>query len=414
MISIATSDTRTSFFGFSLGASTPRVDGLTNEGLVRELIAKIEDSHRHSAAPNTLNWLQMRVERIENESDEVKSFYLAATNSRPLPKSLAGQHVLVSNSGHISSEDAAAGRKPVSRCYTLSSTANPRYWRISVKRQAVPGEFCEQSLSNYLHEKVSVGDHLQVKGPRGHFTIEKAGLAPVLLFGAGVGVTPVVAMATALAEQQSDRPIWIFYQTQTPEQAALAGELIRLTKDYSNVTLNVAFSKIENLGKGHRASNMQFLGGRVDPKKLAEMTPHFQTGHCFLCGPSQWMQDTIEALEQRGFAKNRIHYESFGSTLVTENTSTETSTTVSDGFSVSCKDSKVALNFQVGQGSLLDQLQRAGADVAGGCRVGDCGTCMTKLLRGNLDRGATNCPDLQEGWILPCVAIPQSDVELQL
>lgn len=410
----AITDIKQGISWFFSGTRTPEPTAAAGIS-VQSLIEQIEASHRASTDPATTGWLQMTVTRIESESDDVKSFYLTTTNNRPLPKFDAGQHVLVSNNGH-DAENAVDRRKSLSRCYTLSGTANPRYWRISVKRQPVPEVSRDQSLSNYLHQHVKVGDHLQVKGPRGHFTIQKAAQSPVLLFGAGVGVTPVVAMASELVSHEFERPIWIFYQTQSPEQAALAGELLQLAAAFPNVSLNIAFSKVGKIGKNNRTSNVQFFGGRVAPLVLAEMTPHFQTGHCFLCGPAQWMTDTIDALEERGFCRNRIHYESFGSVLASggENGAATEPGNVVNGFSVNCRDSKIALNFQDQQGSLLDQLQKAGADVAGGCRVGNCGTCMVRLLRGQIDPGTSNCPDLQAGWMLPCVAVPQSDIEVQV
>ena len=57
-----------------------------------------------------------------------------------------------------------------------------------------------------------------------------------------------------------------------------------------------------------------------------------------------------------------------------------------------------------------------GIEIPTDCGVGVCGTCKTKLLSGNVsmdtEEGLTD-EDKDQGLILPCVAVPETNVKLE-
>ena len=66
--------------------------------------------------------------------------------------------------------------------------------------------------------------------------------------------------------------------------------------------------------------------------------------------------------------------------------------------------------------SLLAAARQAGIDLPASCRNGTCRTCMCRLTKGQVSYriewpGLTR-EEKAEGLILPCVAHPESDVEL--
>ncbi|MFL6659219.1 MAG: 2Fe-2S iron-sulfur cluster-binding protein [Massilia sp.] len=66
--------------------------------------------------------------------------------------------------------------------------------------------------------------------------------------------------------------------------------------------------------------------------------------------------------------------------------------------------------------SLLASAEEAGLIIPSSCRNGSCRTCMCQLVSGSI-RHSVAWPGLssdekREGWILPCVAQPQSDLTL--
>lgn len=67
--------------------------------------------------------------------------------------------------------------------------------------------------------------------------------------------------------------------------------------------------------------------------------------------------------------------------------------------------------------SLLDSMEEGGLDWPSSCRNGTCRTCIGHLVSGSVHY-AVEWPGLgveekAEGCVLPCVAIPESDVVLQ-
>ncbi len=75
-------------------------------------------------------------------------------------------------------------------------------------------------------------------------------------------------------------------------------------------------------------------------------------------------------------------------------------------------------DFWVAEGQpLLHAAEQAGVPLPSSCRNGTCRTCMCRLLEGRIHY-LIQWPGLlaeekAEGWILPCVAHPLSDVVLE-
>ncbi len=75
-------------------------------------------------------------------------------------------------------------------------------------------------------------------------------------------------------------------------------------------------------------------------------------------------------------------------------------------------------SFEVqGDAPLLDTLEQHGMSLPYGCRYGGCISCAAKLLDGEVDQSegvALNGRQLRHGYILLCVARPQSDCTLDV
>jgi ferredoxin len=74
--------------------------------------------------------------------------------------------------------------------------------------------------------------------------------------------------------------------------------------------------------------------------------------------------------------------------------------------------------FQVdGATPLLDTLEAQGVSLPYGCRYGGCISCAAKLLDGAVDQSegvALNGRQINDGYVLLCVARPQSDCRLDV
>jgi|TARA_B110000093_G_scaffold177356_1_gene214245 ferredoxin len=66
---------------------------------------------------------------------------------------------------------------------------------------------------------------------------------------------------------------------------------------------------------------------------------------------------------------------------------------------------------------LLDSLIDQGVDLPYGCKYGGCITCAAKLTTGNVDQRrqvALNNRQINEGYVILCVARAKSDITLEI
>lgn len=125
--------------------------------------------------------LTVRVRRIVDETADIKSFELVSTDGAALPEWHAGAHIDVRVDGETV------------RQYSLCGTPGERdAYRIAVKK--APDS---RGGSRAMHCSVRVGDTLVIGTPRNHFPLVDEARHHVLL-AAGIGITPLLAMAQAL------------------------------------------------------------------------------------------------------------------------------------------------------------------------------------------------------------------------
>lgn len=230
------------------------------------------------------------VEKIR-ESEDVASFVFEARGGGPLSPFEAGQHLPLEL-------EVPGAAEPIRRTYSLSGSPAWDRYRISVKRQP------RGIASRHLHDRVEVGAILDARRPAGGFVIG-CSACPVVLVSAGVGITPLLSMLHALADERGERPVWFVHGARDGRHHPLAREVREAAARRKGIRAHVAYSRPRPGDVGHDVT------GRIDGALLARLVTEPDARY-LLCGPVGFMAALGNDLTSRGVPAEHIHTESFG------------------------------------------------------------------------------------------------------
>ena len=355
---------------------------------------------RFAHHPVRFEWQTLVVADIVQESDDCKSFVLIDPSGELLPGFLAGQHLLV---------ERPAGKYPaLRRCYSLSNGPHQGFYRMTIK--AVEHGTIANSLSQWMHSCVSVGDTLRVKGPQGHFFLDSSDRSPVVLLSAGVGITPSISILEDLIQHQPHRESWLFYQVRDHLHEPFAKRLNSIAHGNKRFHLHVFHSR--PVATSNRSPNI--TTGKFTSSDILRCSISLDA-HFYLCGPEAWMDDLVQSLEKAGYQKDRIHWESFGGASPAGTSTEKKKSDNPDSPPSLIHLAKTGKQIEFGSARSLSQaIEAAGVMLDLGCRKGSCGSCVAKLLRGKVIYDRTPECHLEGDQVALCTAQPVGDVEIDL
>lgn len=353
-----------------------------------------EAQQRLQQAQRQQDWLGWRVSRVEQESRDIRSFYLQPAD---------GSAITFAPGQHIPLRLPLDAQSTVIRTYSLSSAPSDGYLRISVKQQG--------AASRYLHEQVGVGDVLHVRQPMGSFKLDSSSERPLVLIAAGVGITPLLAMLREQLALSAMRPIYLFQGARSLAELPFGQELSALQQQAGGrLHLYRALSQPEAqavLGQGFEMAGR--LGIEQIKARLALDDYDF-----YVCGPASFTQDIYDGLRRLSVADARIHAEAFGPSTLTRNDDgaqpalqqpPAATQPVPVHFAGSAKEARWA----PGSGSLLELAERRGLTPEFSCRGGSCGTCKTRIVSGQVHYPQPPAELPESGSVLICCAVPADD-----
>jgi predicted ferric reductase len=178
--------------------------------------------------------------------------------------------------------------------YSLSAAPKGRALRITV--QGVGDGSSALRL-------VRPGTRVLVEGPYGRLSARARTRPKVVLIGAGVGVTPLRALAEALEYTPGDA-VLLYRYTGRP---LFQREFERLAADRGLEVLWLP---------GHRRAPGSWLGDGVgaadDLAALTWWVPDIADRDVYVCGPEPWAHEVARTTGAAGVPADRIHSESFG------------------------------------------------------------------------------------------------------
>ncbi|WLI44088.1 pyridoxamine 5'-phosphate oxidase family protein [Pseudomonas beijingensis] len=347
-------------------------------------------------------WRSLRVERVVDESHNIRSFYLQASDGLGLPRFEAGQHLPV----RIQLEGQKA---PSIRTYSVSSAPSDDFLRISVKRDG--------SVSSHLHEQVRALQEIEARAPQGHFTVQATERRPLVLLAAGVGITPLLSMLREVVYQGQRisrmRPVWLLQSARSVADLAFREEIDELAARAGD-KLKVVRMVSQPPTEGGGAEGYD-LAGRIDVELLKKLLP-LNDYDFYLCGPGSFTQALYDGLRKLRIPDDRIHAETFGpSTLVRDlevsMSAPQQVPAATEAVKVLFASSGKEARWEPGGGTLLELAEARGLNPEFSCRGGSCGTCKTRLSRGQVHYLSQPAEPVGEGEVLICCAVPAQGSE---
>lgn len=258
----------------------------------------IYDQHQQTKG-SWLGWRNFKIAKKVAESDEITSFYLAPVDGGDLPQYEAGQYISV----RVFVPELNL-RQP--RQYTLSTSPQADYLRISVKREDAKGELAEGWVSNTLHS-LAEGSEIEVSAPTGNFYLIDSKKRNVFISG-GVGLTPMIAMLNQLVTLDMPQPVTFIHACRSSQVHAMKQHIHDLKAKFPRLSTFTAYEFPHDgdvFGVDYEAA------GRLDLGSMdAALLP--TTADYYLCGPMPFMAEQHKALVARGIPAENIHSEAFG------------------------------------------------------------------------------------------------------
>jgi ferredoxin-NADP reductase/DMSO/TMAO reductase YedYZ heme-binding membrane subunit len=347
------------------------------------------------ALPDGGRWKgQLRVERIVQETPNVKTFRLVPPDRSPFPFTyLPGQYLTLS---------LQIGGRAVSRSYTIASApSRPGYCEVTIKRE-------EQGLvSRHMHDTLQEGDLLMVAAPGGKFTFTGAEADRVALLAAGVGITPLMSILRYLTDRNWSGQIDMVYSCRTARDIIFREELEAIERRFANLHLTLTLSRAEG-------TDWRGASGRIDAKLLTRAVPDLTNVPFYMCGPAEMLAATRDLLLQLGVAEQHIRKESFGVKRAPPRDE-DAALTGGGEFTVTFSRSNKTAKID-GRRPILTLAEELGVGVESECRAGICGTCKCRMISGSVEmetQEALTGDDRRNNVILLCQAQALEDVTVE-
>lgn len=280
--------------------------------------------------------LSVRVAAKKAEAQDICSFELVEVSGRGLPAFSAGSHVDI----HLGDG--------LTRQYSLcNDPAESHRYLIAVLRDPAT-----RGGSLAMHDRVQVGDLLQISAPKNHFALAHDAQRHLLLAG-GIGVTPILCMAERLAATGAE--FEMHYCTRSRERTAFAGRIAA-----------APFAPRVQLHFDDGPAGQRFdIAARL-------ATPEPGT-HLYVCGPKGFMDAVLASARQQGWPESQLHWEFFAAEVASKATD--------ESFEVQVASSGRVVVVPKSQ-TVVQALAAAGIEVPTSCEQGVCGTCITRVIEG--------------------------------
>jgi ferredoxin-NADP reductase len=290
-----------------------------------------------------------------------------------------------------------AGEKVI-RSYTISSSPTQSgYIEITPKRAK------EGFVSAFLNDHAAIGLTVEAIGPAGQFCFDERTQKKIVLVAAGSGITPMISILRFIDDRCLDTDVTLLYTARTQRDIIFETEIERLKQSLANFRCFTVLTRPEAGWKG--------LTGHIRRDVLSDIVKDQKEAAFFLCGPEPFMNDTIAALEELRVDRKQIKQEKFGAPKTIRVPDSDQPPIGVAEFSRSGKTCDIPPDLTV-----LEVAEKNGITIPYSCRLGQCGTCVTRLTEGavQMESEVGLSDELKaQGYVLPCVSRARGDIKLE-
>lgn len=155
----------------------------------------------------------------------------------------------------------------------------------------------------YLHERLKVGDSIELSGPYGRFFVRESAQMPLLFMAGGSGLSSPRSMILDLLERGSTMPITLVYGQRNLAELYYDAEFRALAAQHAN------FSYVPALSED--AAGFAGAKGFVHDAAREHFKGDFSGRKAYLCGPPPMIEACLAALMQGRLYERDIYAEKF-------------------------------------------------------------------------------------------------------
>lgn len=309
--------------------------------------------------------LKLVVTGIRQLTPQVRAFELRDPNGNDLPSIEAGSHLEIPvtlKNGNIETRHYSIASNPARR---------DAYEIAVLKEEKGSGGSCA------VHETYQLGTTIRTPLPANHFVLH-SDERPTVLIAGGIGITPIKAMAQALAKRST--LMQLHYAGRSLTDMPYRDRLQREFGDSMSVYSSVA-------------------GERLNIAAILKSAP--ADAVFYVCGPARLIDEVISTAGTLGIDEGRVRFERFDAG----------STADAKPIQVELARSGVTIQVAADQ-SILDAIQDKGIDIPYSCKAGNCKSCTVKVIKGepeHKDSSLSTYERNEQKLMCPCVSRAKTD-----
>jgi vanillate O-demethylase ferredoxin subunit len=280
--------------------------------------------------------LDLQITRKRVVAQGIVTLELRDPQHKPLPAFTAGAHIDVHIGPQLTRQYSLCNAPDETDRYVLGVLLEP----------------ASRGGSVAMHQRFAEGDTITVGVPRNNFPLAPA--RRTLLFGGGIGITPLLSMAEALWRTQQD--FEFNYCARSVSHAAFLDTL---------ATAPYAARTRVHLDDGPPEQRLQL-------ERLALEDP--SSTHLYVCGPKGFIEHVCRAAHDRGWPQAHIHVEHFSLAQPVGG----------DALTVQIASTGQRIEIPPEE-SITTALERHGVSIPVSCEQGICGTCLTRVVSGEIE-----------------------------